>query len=196
MLHLVARKKLLLGFKRLIQTLQFRERYALNMPRYHITTVRRSACICHTDRTARCTCRRPKTQEGPKSWFDCRQMQEMFSFLPVSREGRMPIQPLYKTHRGLFSWWVKRQESEADHSPPSDVEVKNERGAQGQVYFWPDPVAPFKPLGPVCRLLAKHRTKHSSISVHWKVLWNIIRAHFLHSAKGLMFRLEPAVRSE
>jgi hypothetical protein len=57
--------------------------------------------------------------------FDFRQAQEIFLF-PIDFKLTLgPNQPPIKWVLEALSLGVKRQEREADHSPPSSVDVKN-----------------------------------------------------------------------
>jgi hypothetical protein len=51
--------------------------------------------------------------------------KEILLFFTTFRSDLGPIQPLIQWEPGNISPAVKRPESEADHSPPSSVEVKN-----------------------------------------------------------------------
>jgi hypothetical protein len=61
------------------------------------------------------------TQE---SWFDSRQRQEIFLFSIMSKPDLRPTQPPIQWASGAASPRVKRQEREADHSPPSSAKVE------------------------------------------------------------------------
>jgi hypothetical protein len=58
--------------------------------------------------------------------FDSRQGQEIFLFSIASRPALGPNQLLIQWVSGGCSPGVKQPECEADHSPPSSAEVKND----------------------------------------------------------------------
>jgi hypothetical protein len=58
--------------------------------------------------------------------FDSRRELGIFLFTSASRTALGPIQPPIQCVPGVLSLRVKRPVREADHSPPSSVEVKNE----------------------------------------------------------------------
>jgi hypothetical protein len=60
-------------------------------------------------------------------FFDSRKGQEIFLLSKASRPGLGPTQPTIKWLPGVLFLGVKRQEREADPSPPSGVDVKNGR---------------------------------------------------------------------
>jgi hypothetical protein len=57
--------------------------------------------------------------------FDSRRGLESFLFTTASRTALEPTQPPIQWLLRTLSLWVKRPGREADHSPPSSVEVKN-----------------------------------------------------------------------
>jgi hypothetical protein len=57
--------------------------------------------------------------------FDFRQRLEIFLFTTASRTALEPTQPPIQWVPGALSRGVKQLGREADHSPPSSVEVKN-----------------------------------------------------------------------
>jgi hypothetical protein len=59
-------------------------------------------------------------------WLESRQTLGVFLFTTVSRPALGPTQPPIQWVPGALSLGVKRPEREADHSPPSSAEVKNE----------------------------------------------------------------------
>jgi hypothetical protein len=63
--------------------------------------------------------------KGRELWFDFPQGQEIFHFLIAFSPALGPTQPPIKWVPGAVPLEVKRQELEADHSPPSSAEVKN-----------------------------------------------------------------------
>jgi hypothetical protein len=57
--------------------------------------------------------------------FDSRQVQTIFLYSIVSIPALGPTQPLIQWVPGALSPGVKRPGREANHSPPSSVDVKN-----------------------------------------------------------------------
>jgi hypothetical protein len=87
----------------------------LNLPKYEMH-------FCHRSRDSWAT-----------GWtigvlgFDSRRGLRIFLFTTASRTALGPTQPPLQWVPGALSLGVKRPGSEADHSPPSSAEIKNER---------------------------------------------------------------------
>jgi hypothetical protein len=58
--------------------------------------------------------------------FETQQGLVIFLFNTVSRPALGPTQPTIQWVPGILSLGVKRPGREADHSPPSSAEIKNE----------------------------------------------------------------------
>jgi hypothetical protein len=61
-----------------------------------------------------------------RSRFDPRQGQRIFLLAPASRPALGPTQPPIQCTGGPFPGGKARPGRDADHSPPSSAEVKNE----------------------------------------------------------------------
>jgi hypothetical protein len=62
---------------------------------------------------------------GSTAGFDSRLGQEIFLYYTASRPALKPTQPPIQWVLGALSLGIKQPGREADHSPPSTVEVKN-----------------------------------------------------------------------
>jgi hypothetical protein len=64
--------------------------------------------------------------EGERQGFDSQQRQNVFLFVTASRPALWLMPSSIQREQGALSPGVMRPDCEADHSPPSNAELKND----------------------------------------------------------------------